>query len=562
MVDTAVPEREADPVDITDLVTDFEPSHVAHKRRPRHHRALIVVVLSLGVVITAALSWTSWSLYNTSENRLLELRVRDAGSLLNAAVPTIQTPLVSAVEIANATNGNPNKFKSFMTPEVTNGTPFVSASLWNVSGTSPVPVVFVGAVPNLLGMPKEAARLFAAAKPDPVLNVTGFLNGPQPRIGYFVEKTGGATRFAVYAEGSLPPNRHLQIAENSAFADLNYALYLGGGERPGDLLATSLAQLPVTGRRAAISVPFGTTVLDFVVTPRGPLSSSFFADLWWITLLLGMAVTFGATFVTRRLLLGREEAEHLAVELDLAAQRNRQLYAEQHSIAATLQNALLPVDLPIVPGIDSAARYVPGVAGVDIGGDWYDLIRLDDERLLLVVGDVSGRGLRAATIMASLRYSIRAYAAESYPPGRILAMLNQILSIRSDGHFATVLCALVDVEAHSLTVANAGHLSPVILDGKHGEVVRTSVGTPTGIARDAAYDELTVVVPTGATLLAFTDGLIERRGEALDIGFARLIDSATSTRGSLDGLLSELLATLAPSGVDDDIAIVGLRWTD
>jgi serine phosphatase RsbU (regulator of sigma subunit) len=88
------------------------------------------------------------------------------------------------------------------------------------------------------------------------------------------------------------------------------------------------------------------------------------------------------------------------------------------------------------------------------------------------------------------------------------------------------------------------------------------VGTPTGIARDAAYDELTVVVPTGATLLAFTDGLIERRGEALDIGFARLIDSATSTRGSLDGLLSELLVTLAPSGVDDDIAIVGLRWTD
>ncbi len=100
-----------------------------------------------------------------------------------------------------------------------------------------------------------------------------------------------------------------------------------------------------------------------------------------------------------------------------------------------------------------------------------------------------------------------------------------------------------------------------MLDGPSGGVVETRHGPPIGVQTDAIYDSVTVELPSGATLLAFTDGLIERRGEALDDGFARLLECATSTERTLDGLLDDVLAKLTPNGVDDDIAIVGLRWT-
>ncbi len=100
-----------------------------------------------------------------------------------------------------------------------------------------------------------------------------------------------------------------------------------------------------------------------------------------------------------------------------------------------------------------------------------------------------------------------------------------------------------------------------MLDGPSGGMVETRHGPPIGVQADAIYDSVTVELPPGATLLAFTDGLIERRGEGLDDGFARLLDCATSTERTLDGLLDDVLAELTPDGVDDDIAIVGLHWT-
>lgn len=145
--------------------------------------------------------------------------------------------------------------------------------LWNLNGALPARVAVVGKSPSLRESPASAARLFASAKPEPVLNVIGVLSGSHPHIDYFVLSATGPTRFAVYAESAALPANRLAIARNSAFSDLNYALYLGKNEQTSDLLATSLAHRPIAGRRAAITFPFGTTALDFVVTPKGPLSS-------------------------------------------------------------------------------------------------------------------------------------------------------------------------------------------------------------------------------------------------------------------------------------------------
>src|SRR5205807_2197441 len=108
-------------------------------------------------------------------------------------------------------------------------------------------------------------------------------------------------------------------------------------------------------------------------------------------------------------------------------------------------------------------------------GDWYDIIHLDDDAFILVVGDVSGRGLRAATVMASLRYAIRAYAAQGDQPATILDKLSELLSVAGDGHFATVICALVDVRRHQMIVANAGHLNPLLVVGRDAHFVPTDV---------------------------------------------------------------------------------------
>ena len=149
------------------------------------------------------------------------------------------------------------------------------------------------------------------------------------------------------------------------------------------------------------------------MSSRVSLAGSLPRDLPWLIGIIGVLLSVAAALLTLRLTQRRRSAEELAGRLEVTASENRRLYAEQRTIAQTLQHAMLPEVLPQIPGMLASARYEAGEQGVDIGGDWYDVIDLDDGRLLLVVGDVSGRGLRAASTMAALRYAIRAYAAES-----------------------------------------------------------------------------------------------------------------------------------------------------
>jgi serine phosphatase RsbU (regulator of sigma subunit) len=218
----------------------------------------------------------------------------------------------------------------------------------------------------------------------------------------------------------------------------------------------------------------------------------------------------------------------------------------------------LPERLPKLEGLDLAVRYAPGADGVDIGGDWYDAIVIDDRHVLFVVGDVSGRGLRAATVMASLRYAIHAYAAQGDDPATILNKLTKLMSVEQDGHFATVLCGAVDVTEHRVTIANAGHPDPLVVTSEGAEFLRTMVGPPIGV-NGAAYTSIEAPIPPRATLVGFTDGLYERRREHPDEGLGRVRDAS---RGfdSLDELLDGLLDKMAPGGGSDDTAILGIRW--
>jgi serine phosphatase RsbU (regulator of sigma subunit) len=207
-----------------------------------------------------------------------------------------------------------------------------------------------------------------------------------------------------------------------------------------------------------------------------------------------------------------------------------------------------------------AARYVPAASGVDVGGDWYDIVAVDERRVLLIIGDVSGHGLRAATTMALLRHATLAYVAQDPAPATVLAKLSDFVDSGVEECFATVLCALIDVDAHRVTIASAGHMAPLLLDGEHADFVEFHVDPPIGVRRKAPYQEVTVSVARSATLVAFTDGLVERRGEVLDVGLARLRNLATGQELALDDLLVKLARDLTSEDHHDDTAIVGIKW--
>jgi Stage II sporulation protein E (SpoIIE) len=515
----------------------------------------VVTVAVVGLLVTVGLIVVSTILYHNNENRLLKLRTRDIGSVLTAALPSLQTSVASTATFAEATDGNAAKFDNFAQQFVGQGggRPFASMSLWRVDHPERGPITTVGAHPVLAASMGKAPALFARAAATHKLTVIGLLGGQSPRLGYAYVEPGTKSPYVVYAESLLPAKRYSTPQNDSSFNDINYALYLGKTPTADTLLITSAPHVPLPGHRAVFTIPFGDTFLTVRATRRSSLAGSLPRDLPWVIGIVGVLLTAGAAALTVRLIQRRRRTEQLADE-------NRRLYAEQRGIAQTLQHALLPAELPQLHGLQASARYEAGVEGVDIGGDWYDAIAVDDKRLLLVVGDVSGRGLRAATTMAELRYGIHAYAAQGDQPATILTKLNALVSVKSSGQLATVLCVMVDTDARELTLTSAGHLPPLLISNGRGEFVKTDVGLPIGVDRHAAYTSVTVSVAPGATLLAFTDGLVERRGESIDVGLGRLREHATSNHATLDELLTRVVSNLRHDGPEDDTAIAGIRW--
>ncbi len=237
------------------------------------------------------------------------------------------------------------------------------------------------------------------------------------------------------------------------------------------------------------------------------------------------------------------------------------LHDRQRSIAETLQRSLLPERLPRVPGVSIAARYVAGSSGVEVGGDWYDALSLSDGKVGLVIGDVVGRGIVAASAMGQLRNALRAYAFEGMGPAESLGRLNQFaFEIGPKDLFATVLFCVLDPRRDEARLASAGH--PPLLIGRPGErgaFVDEGRGLPLGALRDSPYAETTANLTPGSTLLLYTDGLVERPGEHLEDALERLEQEVRKGPEDLEKLLDHLLAVFAPEEHGDDAALVAVR---
>ncbi|MFI7577315.1 SpoIIE family protein phosphatase [Micromonospora sp. NPDC049497] len=242
-----------------------------------------------------------------------------------------------------------------------------------------------------------------------------------------------------------------------------------------------------------------------------------------------------------------------AVAAAVEAQRS---FDEEHRIAVTLQRSLLPRRIPTVAGLDLAVRYEPASAQTEVGGDFYELVMLDGH-LLLAIGDVAGHSLHAATVMAELRHAVRAYAVEGHQPGEILHRVNELMRTLLPTELATICVLLVHPPSGRVRMASAGHLPPALsLDGKV-EFVQQSA--PLLGVRAPRPPDLEFVLPPGATLVFYTDGLIERRDTTIDDGLSALAAVAARVDQDLDRFCERLLVELAPPEIQDDVAVVALR---
>ena len=412
----------------------------------------------------------------------------------------------------------------------------------------------VGAKPLNNPAGTAASALFERAAHSKSLVTTRVVGEGLQRFGYLMSFGAPDGTYVAAASQALPRNRRFSVPANSPDAGLNIAIYFGKTTNPAALIETNVTHPPLTGTVSRAVVPFGTSVLTLVIAPTSPLAGRWSEILPWAILVVGLVLTFGLVVMTERLVRRRRAAEELADD-------NRRLYREQRNASLTLQRSLLPKALPTIDGVEFAARYIPGESGTEVGGDWYSAIAVDDHRFAFVVGDVSGRGLAAATLMAGLRYTIRAYAAIGYDPAQILKMAAKEIDIASDGHFATVLIGLVDNDRREITMASAGHLPALLLNKVEGRYVKVPVGLPLGIGAPA-YVATTIPIAPYSTLIAYTDGLVERRNEGLDIGMERLRKAASIECLSVDDLLTRVVEESLGAHSDDDTAILAIRWLD
>ncbi|MEH1168619.1 SpoIIE family protein phosphatase [Micromonospora sp. CPCC 205539] len=240
---------------------------------------------------------------------------------------------------------------------------------------------------------------------------------------------------------------------------------------------------------------------------------------------------------------------------------NAQLYEAEHRIATTLQHSLLPRSLPQLPGAVVASRYLPGSADVEVGGDWYDVIALPGDELVLVIGDVVGKGVRAAAAMGQLRNALRAYLLEGFDPAQALTRLNRLVGSSTErDSFATVVCLLFSPRTGRLRYASAGHPSPLLIRG--GDVAflhDRALGPPVGAIPDATYEVVEGELPAGGRLLLYTDGLIEDRQLGIDAALARLRADAATPGEHVTDLVDAVVERVDGRPRHDDVAVLALE---
>jgi anti-anti-sigma factor len=405
---------------------------------------------------------------------------------------------------------------------------------------------------------RATTELSAAATPVEVAEVTvehlQALFGRTARVAVFEYEPRDGSLIPLAARNTeapaVEPGREPPALVRSA-VDGGEPLWLLGGH-DGDVLGEG-----TDGRERADDVDPGVVEVLREAGVRGAMALP----------LVAAGTTVGAIGVglLDRARISRTERNTLmalAEPCGMALDRAR-LYRAEHQIADTLQRSLLPQALPAVDRLGLAVRYLPGATGTQAGGDWYDVVQLDDQRVAVAVGDVVGQGTAAAAVMGQLRTALSGYLLAGHGPAAALGLLDGLTARIPGARASTAMCLVLDPHRGELRWARAGHL-PGLLVAADGSAVRylddpAGHGPLLGLPPDRrGHGEAVATLEPGATLLLYTDGLVERRGESLDEGLDRLADAVERHREEgPEPLATALLDELGSRS--DDVALVVAR---
>ncbi|WP_245886890.1 SpoIIE family protein phosphatase [Umezawaea tangerina] len=326
------------------------------------------------------------------------------------------------------------------------------------------------------------------------------------------------------------------------FVEVNPAACALLGYERAELLGTSVTDIVVSGPENALDGP-SAEVTDVWDVRR--------ADGTVLSLELGVQGTPTGWQAIARDVTARRRAD---AEREL-------LLRHEHEIAETLQRSLLPRRLPDLPRLAASARYLPASTYGRTGGDWYEVLQIADSTVALSVGDVVGKGPTAAAVMGQLRSALASYLLDGHSPAGALERLDTFALRVNGAAGSTCACLTFDWSNGLLRWAVAGHPPPVLADGGEARFLEGRAGPVLGVRGRTTYREETALLAPGASIVLYTDGLVERRDVPIDDGLGRLLDVVRAGSGSApDALTGAVTDAMLADGHDDDVALLVVRY--
>jgi serine phosphatase RsbU (regulator of sigma subunit) len=522
-------------------------------------RLLSWVSIAVLVVLVAMTAVTTWIVHNTvsdQESRLLRERTNEVGLVLSTALSSLSDQLTAFGSLLRSTDNSVVAFDR-ATDSTVSGDSRTAIALLRKTPSGYRVVIANGAgltAGSVIDDQRVAAldRAMTATKMVPT-EVAGA--GAHRTLGFAVGPPATPAGTLVYRQTSLGALGPPRLANTAPFSEVEVTLYDGMSPSPGQAIVTTADHLPMTGQLHSTTLSVGAATWLLEVRAVHPLVGGTTANAQWFVLAFGlllcMLVTTTAEIESRR----RANAEAL--------------YTNEQRLAEGLQRSLLP-ELPTVAGLDVAARYLPGTAGQQVGGDWYDVFPLDGGRVGIVIGDVVGHDISASAMMSRVQAALRAYAFRNDDPATVLDRLDTLIETFRGDRLVTIFYGILsapdDRGNRRLQFANAGHPPPIACRADGG--VDELAGGASILLGAAALGEgnratATVELVTGSTLVLYTDGLIEVPGESLTDSIERLKHAAVGGAALTPDQLCDRLADQLPAAQQrDDVAILAVRLSE
>jgi hypothetical protein len=516
-------------------------------------RPASILALLVMLALTGAVSWLVRAAVHDQEHRLLKERAGEIALLLNQAISAIPAGLDEQGAALRYSSGSTLAYRQVAQRAATT-TPGKVTFAWLRPAPDHRGYVVLAAVGDTLHegqlITDSRTATFDRAMTTQLIVPTPVI-GSQRLLGFALGPPAAPRGTVLYRESALgpavsPPRQ----ASTAPFAELEVAIYAGPTADPTQVLTATSPHLPLRGEVRNVTLQAGAARWLTQVRPRSPLVGSVAARGQWFSLGTGLLGALLVAAVVES--AGRRRDAALA------------LYDAEHQVAETLQRSLLP-QLPALPGLDVAARYLASGVGQEVGGDWFDVFPVADGRVGIVVGDVIGHDLAAASAMAQIRASLRAYAIDGAEPVQVITRLDRLVDALALTQLVTVVYGVLDPPepdgSRRLRYTNAGHLAPLLrrpdghvdtLDGGESVVL----GAP--IAADHTQGE--AVIEAGAVIVMFTDGLVEVPGGSMDDRLRRLSETiAADPDPAAEALCDRVLAGMSPKTLRDDIALLAVR---